>query len=85
MMQVVSLVLTSGVSAGFGATNDVLRYVNGIVWTPPSAQGILKGYLGRAVVALVLLLVGMLLSMCATVVSVRLRSKAINDRQFDGA
>nr|XP_051211557.1 CASP-like protein 4D1 [Lolium perenne] len=82
---VISLVLTSGVSAGFGATNDVLHYVNGATWKDPAVQKILKDYYGRAIVALILLLVGMLLSICATAVSARLRSKAINDREFDGA
>ena len=80
---VVSLVLTSGVSAGFGATNDVLRYVRGITWTPPSGQKVLEDYYKRAIVALILLLVGMLLSICATAFSARLRSKAINDRELE--
>uniref|UniRef100_A0ACD5ZEV7 Uncharacterized protein n=1 Tax=Avena sativa TaxID=4498 RepID=A0ACD5ZEV7_AVESA len=82
---VVSLVLTSGVSAGFGATNDVLRYVRGVRWDDPTVKKILEDYYDRAIVALIFLLAGMLLSICATAVSARLRSKAINDRQFDGA
>lgn len=77
--QVISLVLTSGVGAGFGATNDVLRYVHGVIWEHPEVEKILVDYYNRAIVAVVLLLVGMLLSICATFVSARLRAKAMND------
>ncbi|KQJ99964.1 CASP-like protein 4D1 [Brachypodium distachyon] len=76
---VISLVLTSGVGAGFGATNDVLRYVHGVIWEHPEVEKILVDYYNRAIVAVVLLLVGMLLSICATFVSARLRAKAMND------
>lgn len=79
---VISVVLASGVGAGFGATNDVLRYVRVIEWKGGSSERQdLTDYYNRAIVALIFLLVGMLLSFCATVVSARLRAKAINESE----
>ncbi|KAI5016914.1 hypothetical protein ZWY2020_037292 [Hordeum vulgare] len=79
---VISVVLASGVGAGFGATNDVLRYVRTTKWEgKQQAEQALVNYLNRAIIAVVFLLVGMVLSMCATVVSARLRARATNDAQ----
>ena len=82
---VISLVLTSTVSAGFGVTNGVMRYVHRGTWTPSSVEKILTDYYDRAIVVIIMLLVGMLLSIVATAVSTRLRSKAINHHVFEGA
>ncbi|KAL6899261.1 hypothetical protein ACP4OV_005919 [Aristida adscensionis] len=76
---VVSAVLVSGVGAGFGASNDALRIIGVLDWKrieQSDATDDLGGYYGRANVAVVFLLIGMLLSMCASVVSARLRASA---------
>ncbi|KAF6993296.1 hypothetical protein CFC21_010209 [Triticum aestivum] len=79
---VISVVLASGVGAGFGATNDVLRYVRVTTWEGgQQAEQALINYYNRAIVPVVFLLVGMVLSICATVVSARLRARATNDSQ----
>ncbi|KAI5016917.1 hypothetical protein ZWY2020_037295 [Hordeum vulgare] len=80
----ISVVLASGVGAGFGATNDVLRYVRAGDWEregKQQEQQALINYLNRAFIPVVFLLVGMVLSICATVVSARLRARATNDAQ----
>ncbi|XBJ22294.1 hypothetical protein VPH35_000712 [Triticum aestivum] len=69
---VISVVLASGVGAGFGATNDVLRYVRASKW---------EGRQQEAIIPVIFLLVGMVLSICATVVSARLRARVINDSE----
>ncbi|KAF6982173.1 hypothetical protein CFC21_000596 [Triticum aestivum] len=78
----ISLVLASGVGAGFGATNDVMRYVRAGEWDgrQEEKQAIVN-YLNRAIIPVVFLLVGMVLSICATVVSARLRARATNDSE----
>lgn len=78
--QVTSIVLASGVGAGFGAGHDALRYIRAIRWYGDTSQiSDLKDYCNRGIVAVAFLLVGMLLCICATVVSVRLRARASND------
>ncbi|XBJ07315.1 hypothetical protein VPH35_012862 [Triticum aestivum] len=80
--QAISVVLASGVGAGFGATNDVLRYVRAGEWDGRQEdKRALVNYLNRAIVPVVFLLVGMVLSICATVVSARLRAVATNDSE----
>uniref|UniRef100_N1QYU3 Uncharacterized protein n=1 Tax=Aegilops tauschii TaxID=37682 RepID=N1QYU3_AEGTA len=80
--QAISVVLASGVGAGFGATNDVLRYVRAGEWDGRQEdKRALVNYLNRAIVPVVFLLVGMVLSICATVVSARLRAGATNDSE----
>ncbi|XBJ07313.1 hypothetical protein VPH35_012860 [Triticum aestivum] len=69
-------------AAGFGATNDVLRYVRASKWEGrQQEEQALINYYNRAIVPVVFLLVGMVLSICATVVSARLRARAINDSE----
>lgn len=80
--QVISVVLASGVGAGFGATNDVLRYVRAGRWEGRQEEKqALINYFNRAIIPVVFLLVGMVLSICATVVSARLRARATNDTE----
>lgn len=74
MMQVVTVLLASGVGAGFGATDDVLRYVHYVRWDQDNTEQDLVDYYHKATVPVVFLLVGMVLSMAATVVSARLRA-----------
>ncbi|KAL6899262.1 hypothetical protein ACP4OV_005920 [Aristida adscensionis] len=78
---VVSVVLATSVGAGFGASTDTLQIVDAGDWTyKDTVTKDLGLYFGKAVVATVFLLIGMLLPMCATVVSVRLwANKAGND------
>jgi hypothetical protein len=74
-----TVALASGVGAGFGATNDVRRMADGLVRWEGGGGGTkaeLEAYYDRGTVAVVLLLVGMLLSVCASVVSARLRVRA---------
>jgi hypothetical protein len=79
-MQMVTVLLASGVGAGFGATDDVLRYVHlARGWDDNSAKDDLIGYYNKATVPVVFLLVGMVLSMAATVVSARLWARPTND------
>ncbi|KAF6987710.1 hypothetical protein CFC21_005330 [Triticum aestivum] len=79
---VISIVLASGVGAGFGATNDVLRYVRASKWEGrQQEEQALINYYNRAIVPVVFLLVGMVLSICATAVSARLRARAMNDAE----
>ncbi|KAL6899260.1 hypothetical protein ACP4OV_005918 [Aristida adscensionis] len=76
---VVSAVLVSGVGAGFGATNDALNIINVLDWKrvdQGDATNDLGGYYGRANVAMVFLLIGTLISMGASVITVRLRASA---------
>ena len=78
-MQVVTVVLASGVGAGFGATDDVLEYVkHGSRWEEDATQDIVK-YYQKGIIAIVFLLIGMLLSVCATVVSTRLWVRAASN------
>jgi len=77
--QVVTVVLASGVGAGFGATDDVLEYVkHGSRWREDATQDLVK-YYQKGVIAIVFLLIGMVLSVCATVVSTRLRVRAASN------
>ena len=78
-MQVVTVLLASGVGAGFGATDDVLRYVHRMRWDDTRTKDDLIGYYNKATVPVVFLLVGMVLSMAATVVSARLWARPTND------
>ncbi|PUZ76182.1 hypothetical protein GQ55_1G269600 [Panicum hallii var. hallii] len=70
--------LASGVGAGFGATSDARQMVDNLVrWERGGgARGDLDAYYDRGAVALVFLLAGMILSMCASVVSARVRARA---------
>jgi hypothetical protein len=70
--------LASGVGAGFGATSDARQMVENLVrWERGGgARGDLDAYYDRGGVALVFLLAGMILSMCASVVSARIRARA---------
>ncbi|TVU29610.1 hypothetical protein EJB05_21185, partial [Eragrostis curvula] len=81
--QVVTVVLASGVGAGFGATDDVLQYVNHWrktwSWYDNDTSRDLVDYYHKGAIAIVFLLVGMVLSLAATVVSTRLRTRASND------
>jgi hypothetical protein len=80
--QAISVVLASGVGAGFGATDDVMRLIRNGPWSYlPQVQQDLLSYYKTAIIAVVFLFIGMLLSLCATVVSARLRARAINDSE----
>ena len=78
-MQVVTVLLASGVGARFGATNDALRYVNYVRWEDNSRKDDLIDYYNKAIVPVVFLLLGTVLSMAATVVSARLRARATDE------
>jgi hypothetical protein len=82
-MQVVTALLASGVGAGFGATDDALRYVHHVRWDDTRTKDDLIDYYNKAIVPVVFLLVGMVLSMAATVVSARLRARATADVDAD--
>ncbi|XP_066328978.1 CASP-like protein 4D1 [Miscanthus floridulus] len=76
---VVTVVLASAVGAGFGATDDVLAYVkHGSRWEEDATQDLVK-YYQKGLIAIVFLLIGTLLSVCATVVSTRLRVRAASN------
>jgi hypothetical protein len=81
--QAISVLLASGVGAGFGATNDVKRLIQAFnSWgLLPLVEHYLLRYYKRASIAVAFLLIGMLLSLCVTVVSARLRARAINDSE----
>ncbi|KAL6634589.1 hypothetical protein ACP70R_027260 [Stipagrostis hirtigluma subsp. patula] len=81
---VVTVVLASGAGAGFGATNDVVEYTKHASPWEGDAQQDLVRYYQKGSVAIVFLLVGMLLSLCATVVSTRLRARATDDDHLLG-
>ena len=81
--QVVTVLLASGVGAGFGATIDALRYVHHVTWWDDATRQDLIRYYGKAYVPVIFLLVGMVLSVAATVVSARLRARAANDDVSD--
>ncbi|CAO2039305.1 unnamed protein product [Urochloa humidicola] len=71
-----TVALASGVGAGFGATNDARRMADGVLvgWDGAGREKWdLDAYYDRGAVAVVLLLVGMVLSLCASVVSARVR------------
>ncbi|AQK71877.1 uncharacterized protein [Zea mays] len=76
---VVTVLLASGVGAGFGATNDALRYVHHVRWDDAGVKDDLVDYYNKATVPVVFLLLGTVLSMAATVVSARLRARATDD------
>ncbi|OQU85172.1 hypothetical protein SORBI_3004G185400 [Sorghum bicolor] len=80
---VVTALLASGVGAGFGATDDALRYVHHVRWDDTRTKDDLIDYYNKAIVPVVFLLVGMVLSMAATVVSARLRARATADVDAD--
>ncbi|KAM0844160.1 hypothetical protein ACQ4PT_057251 [Festuca glaucescens] len=78
----ISVVLASGVGAGFGATNDVMRLIRAGKWEfLQQVEQDLLSYYKRAILGVIFLLIGMLLSLCVTVVSARLRARAINDSE----
>lgn len=81
--QVITVVLATGVGAGFGATVDLLWYVKHATgWDQEGGVATQKMYIdyyGKAYLPLAFLLAGMVLSMAATVVSARLRARAAND------
>lgn len=71
--------LASGVGAGFGATGDARRMVDNLIrWERGGdyMKRYLDAYYARGAAALVCLLAGMILSMCASVVSARVRARA---------
>ncbi|KAK3158242.1 hypothetical protein QOZ80_2AG0134610 [Eleusine coracana subsp. coracana] len=85
---VVTALLASGVGAGFGATNDALQFIKyGVDWNKTENADQLRddltAFLHRGSVAIVFLLIGMLLSLLATVVSTRLRARATDDLADD--
>ncbi|TVU29616.1 hypothetical protein EJB05_21191, partial [Eragrostis curvula] len=84
---VVTAVLASGVGAGFGATNDALQIIkHGVDWTDRNqndSRGDLISFFDRGNVAISFLLVGMVLSVFAAVVSARLRARASDDLADD--
>ncbi|CAN6278917.1 unnamed protein product [Urochloa humidicola] len=71
-----TVALASGVDAGFGATNDARRMADGVLVGGGGEKWDLDAYYDRGAVAVVVLLVGMVLSMCASVVSARVRVRA---------
>ena len=75
--------MVSGVGAGFGATVDALRYVHPVTWWDDTTRQDLIRYYGKAYVPVIFLLVGMVLSVAATVISARLRARAANDDVSD--
>ncbi|CAO1942077.1 unnamed protein product [Urochloa humidicola] len=82
---VVTVVLASGVGAGFGATGDVVEYINnagGSRWDDDATQDLIR-YYHKGNIAIVFLLIGMVLSVCASVASVRLRVRASGDNLDD--
>ncbi|CAN6232131.1 unnamed protein product [Urochloa humidicola] len=82
---VVTVVLASGVGAGFGATGDVLEYIKhagGSKWIEDDTNDLIR-YYHKGNIAIVFLLIGMVLSLCATVASVRLRVKASSNELDD--
>ncbi|KAG2651697.1 hypothetical protein PVAP13_1NG305600 [Panicum virgatum] len=80
---VVTVLLASGVSAGFGATVDALRYVHHVTWWDDATRQDLIRYDGKAYAPVVFLPVGTVLSVAATVVSARLWTRAANDDVSD--
>ncbi|PUZ76181.1 LOW QUALITY PROTEIN: hypothetical protein GQ55_1G269500 [Panicum hallii var. hallii] len=77
---VVTAVLASGVGAGFGATGDLLYYIEHACspWNDDATQDLTR-YFREHRHCIGFLLIGMVLSLCATVVSVRLRVRASDD------
>ncbi|KAG2651695.1 uncharacterized protein LOC120654117 [Panicum virgatum] len=77
---VVTAVLASGVGAGFAATGELLYYMEHACspWKDDATKD-LKSYFRKANIATGFLLIGMVLSLCAAVVSVRLRVRASDD------
>ncbi|KAL6899259.1 hypothetical protein ACP4OV_005917 [Aristida adscensionis] len=76
---VVTVALASGVGAGFGATNDVVEYTkHASKWGDDVRQDLIR-YYQRGSVGIVFLLIGMILSVCATVISASLRARATNE------
>ncbi|CAL5057602.1 unnamed protein product [Urochloa decumbens] len=75
---VVTVMLATGVGAGFGATVDALRYVRHSKLPDDETKQDFIRYYNKAFYPAVLLLAGMVLSMAATVVSARLRARAAN-------
>nr|CAB3450109.1 unnamed protein product [Digitaria exilis] len=76
---VITGVLATSVGAGFGATVDLLWYVDHVVFTDgDTTRKKYADYYSKAYVPLAFLVVGMVLSMAATVVSARLRARAAN-------
>ncbi|CAD6243996.1 unnamed protein product [Miscanthus lutarioriparius] len=82
---VVTVLLASSVGAGFGATNNFLRYVwsRYTRWEDNSVKDDLEDYYNKAFVPLVFILLGMVLSMAATVVSTRLWARATHTDDAD--
>ncbi|KAJ1253907.1 hypothetical protein BS78_K156200 [Paspalum vaginatum] len=83
-MQVVTVLLASGVGAGFGATDAILRYIHYADWTgKEESKKDLTDYNNKARLPEVFLLIGVVVSMAATVVSARIRARATNDDLAD--
>ncbi|WVZ74959.1 hypothetical protein U9M48_023072 [Paspalum notatum var. saurae] len=77
---VATVLLASGVGAGFGATDAALRYTRYMTWDDDGeTRKDLIDYYDKAELPAVFLLIGMVLSMAATVASTRLRARATND------
>lgn len=74
-----TVLLATGVGAGFGATVDALRFVRHTSWDGGDVvKQDFTRYYNKAFYPVVLLLAGMVLSMAATVASARLRARAAN-------
>ena len=84
-VQVVTVLLASGVGAGFGATNDILRFVRSryTIWENNSIKDDLEDYYNKAFVPLVFILLRMVLSIAATIVSARLWARATHADDAD--
>ncbi|WVZ50735.1 hypothetical protein U9M48_001962 [Paspalum notatum var. saurae] len=81
---VVTVLLASGVGAGFGATDTVLHYIDYTDWTGKEEfKKDLTDYYNKAILPDVFLLIGMVVSMAATVISARIRARATNDDHAD--
>ncbi|WVZ50736.1 hypothetical protein U9M48_001963 [Paspalum notatum var. saurae] len=76
---VATVLLASGVGAGFGATDAALRHTRHARWDDGETRKDLIDYYDKAELPAVFLLIGMVLSMAATVASTRLRARATND------
>nr|CAB3450107.1 unnamed protein product [Digitaria exilis] len=76
---VVTMVLASGVGAGFGASVDLVEYIKhaGSRWDDDANHDLIR-YYNKGNIAIVFLFAGMVLSLCSTVGSVRLRVRASN-------
>ncbi|KAL6634588.1 hypothetical protein ACP70R_027259 [Stipagrostis hirtigluma subsp. patula] len=79
---VITVLLASSAGAGFGATDVALKYINSGDEIDDMKRD-LRHYYHKATVPIVLLFIGMVLSLCATIVSARLRTRASTDDLAD--